>query len=93
MEVIMLSTTRKIILAGLVFTFALAFCLFATGADKFKLTYVIPKGYDVKSITLVFLPGEQLHVVAVDKKSGITLLLVYEPNKAEPVAMVKFQEQ
>jgi len=73
-------------------TVVVSLCLFA-GPEKFKLTYAVPAGFEVKSVTLVFMPGELLHVVAVNAKTGEALLLVYDPNKAEPIAVVKFKQQ
>jgi Na+-transporting methylmalonyl-CoA/oxaloacetate decarboxylase beta subunit len=89
----MLTLPRKIFFCAIIMLIVGAFCMYATAADKFQLTYHIPKGFEVKSITLVFMPAEQLYVVAVNKTTGETLLLVYEPKNAEPVSTVKFKEQ
>jgi len=35
------------------------------GEDRFKLTCPTFKGFEVKSITFTFMPGEQIHMVAV----------------------------
>jgi hypothetical protein len=97
-EEIMSISAKKIALITLLLLFTASILIFADGYQDFTKTYIVPAGFEVKSITpfgaqVGMAIKYQLLVFAYNSKTGEALLLFYEKDNPQPVQTVKFIQQ
>ncbi len=91
-------SVKKIVFIALVLMFAASVLIFAEGWQDFKKTYIVPMGFEVKSIApfaaqVGMAIKFQVTIYAYNSETKEALLLFYEKDNPQPVHTIKFIQQ